>query len=316
MPRNCAVCLVGVLVACVTGEARASSSTQLPIDLAYVGCDALDHDELEKLLAVEFQTLNVQQLSPLERVRVTCEQSRALVAIDGTQTVNEVELSTTARAAWPRLLALSVSEIVIASRAHIVLPEAPAPPAPAPAKVTPKAAPAVIRPGRALRVHAGVALRRAFRSKTWLAGPELGLQLDWSRNFAFAADVRAEFGSTDTELARVHWASARGALSALVGASVSSFRFGVGPGLAVGYLRWSPTVSAANGMGHVVSGAWGGPELVARAHWDFAEHWFALASLDSGIVTWPVSGLVDDGRRLLDGGGAWASGALALGALF
>ena len=84
----------------------------------------------------------------------------------------------------------------------------------------------------------------------------------------------------------------------------------------LGYLRLSPTIDAPNAHGHVVSGTWSGVELAARAHYDFSSRAFAGLHLDSGIVTLPVTGLVDGERRLVDAGGAWVSAELALGVLF
>jgi len=147
-------------------------------------------------------------------------------------------------------------------------------------------------------------------------GPEGGIELSLTPHFALAADVRVELGSTHTELADVHWLSTRGALAALVGGRVGAWQGAIGPGWCVGYLRLSPTVTAANAAGHVVTGVWSGPELVLRARYDFSERWFAQVGVDSGIVTLPVAGLVDGQQRLIDGGGAWISASLGLGARF
>ena len=121
---------------------------------------------------------------------------------------------------------------------------------------------------------------------------------------------------TETELARVHWLSTRGALTLLFGGRVGAWRLAGGPGACLGFLRLAPTVRVADASGHAVSGAWAGPELVARADYDFSAHWFAHGGLDAGWVTLPVSGLVDGDRSLIDGGGAWLSTELGIGARF
>ena len=305
---------LGVPVSARAAE-PASDPEALPIALESSACEVLDQRELLKLLAIEFQTLKVQARAPIEHVRIACDESVARVTIDAAPSGKIVDLRATAASAWPRLLALSVSEIVIESRAH--LPEPAPPPAPVPvASARPAGVARPVPEARKVCVFAGGTLRRALRSSTWLSGPELGLQVDAWRHFSIAADLRGELGSTGTDLGRVHWASFSGALLGLVGGRIGDVRLGLGPGVVVGYLRWSATVDDANATGHVVSGGWGGVELSARARYDFSRRVFVAAHLDSGVVTWPVAGLVDGQRRLVDAGGAWTSGGLAVGVLF
>jgi hypothetical protein len=83
----------------------------------------------------------------------------------------------------------------------------------------------------------------------------------------------------------------------------------------IGYLRLSPQVQVANATGHTVSGVWAGPELVARARYELGARWFVLGSIDSGIATTSVTGLVDGDQRVLDSGGAWVSTMLGAGLL-
>ena len=320
MLRNCAVPVLAALLASLPALVRAAppstGPSELPIALEYSGCEALDRRELLKLLAIEFETLNVEPKGPLERVRISCGPNLARVTIGASNTVNEVELAATAASAWPRLLALSVSEIVIESRARLQPKAAAAAPQVGPkqsAKTEPRPERIAVRD---LRVFAGASVRHALRPAAWLWGPELGLELAWARHFSFAAEVRAEFGRADTDVAKVSFTSASGALSLLIAERVGAWRLALGPGLCLGYLRLSPSVSVANATGHAVSGIWGGPELVGRAQYDFSSRWFAQASVDSGVVTWPVSGLLNNDRRLVDSGGVWIASGLALGALF
>jgi hypothetical protein len=318
-PQSRATAVLGALALLLPGAARAEDASpepaSLPIALELAGCTTLDQAELFKLLAVEFQTLNVQPQTPLERVRVACSAQRATVTLESSSTSNEVDLVATRPAAWPRLLALSVSEIVIESRARVAPPRATVLPA-LPVSRAPARSPSMPEQSAVARLFAGLALRRAVRPATWLTGPELGVELELSHHFSVGADMRAEFGSTDTDLAKVGWVSASGALIALVGGSVGRWGFGVGPGLRAGYLRLSPTVREPGATGHRVSGAWGGPELVLRARYDLGARWFAVGSVDSGIVTAPVTGLVNGQQRLVDTGGGWISLVLGGGVAF
>ena len=296
--------------------AAEQSTGTLPIALELSRCEGLDQSELLKLLAIEFQTLGVTSATPLEHVQIACGADEARVTLVAAGASNRVDLAATAPAAWPRLLALSVSELVIEARARVVPRSEPAPPAAAPARapdVRPVLTPESVR---RVRVFAGVTLRRAVRPATWLAGPQLGAEFDALPNLSLTADARLELGRTHTDLADVSWASARGALGALIGGRIQRLRLGLGPGLCLGYLRLSPTLNVAHATAHSVGGAWGGPQLVARAAFELSARWYVAASVDAGVVAWPVSGVASDGRLLLDGGGAWLSGAAALGAQF
>jgi hypothetical protein len=304
-----------VLTARRAGAADTSTDlAALPIELELHDCDALDQAELFKLLAIEFRTLNVQAATPTEHVHVACAPQRAVVTLEAGDTSNEVDLAATAPAVWPRLLALSVSEIVIESRARVV-PAAPiAPPEPI-APLTRKL-PENIEDDRRFRLFAGGALRRAVRPSTWLSGPELGVAFELNRHFSLVADLRLELGQTSTALANVDWVSASGALVALIGGSMGHWDFGVGPGVRLGYMRLSPQVRVTTATGHSVSGVWSGPELVACTRYALDARWFALGGVDSGVVTAPVTGLVNGEQRLVDTGGAWVSALLGAGVVF
>jgi hypothetical protein len=300
-----------------TARARgADSNTELaalPIALELDGCERIDQAELYKLLAIEFRTLNVVPATPRERVHVLCTAQRAVVRLESGSGSNEVDLRPTAQALWPRLLALSVSELVTESRAHTAPSIAP-PAAPEPTALLPKPTPAARDKGR-FQVFAAVSLRRAIRPATWLAGPNLGATLDLNRYLSLALDLRLEFGRADTDLAKVGWLSTNGALALLAGGSVGDWRFATGPGVCLGYLRLSPEVQVANATGHEVSGIWAGPELVARARYDLGALWFVLGSVDAGFASTSVSGVVNGEQRVIDTGGAWVTSMLGAGML-
>ena len=299
-------------------ESPHSALAALPIALELDGCQALDQAELYELLAIEFHTLNVLPATPPEHVHVQCASERAVVTLDAVNGSNngssEVELGATAPAVWPRLLALSVSEIIIESRARAAAHAMPSA-APRPAATRSPQSTPIQHGNSAFRSFAGITLRRAIRPATWLWGPDLGASLELSRTFSLAADLRLELGRTDTALAKIDWLSASGALALLVGGRVGDWGFGLGPGVCVGYLRLSPQTQVAATTGHTVSGPWAGLELVARARYDFDARWFLLGGVDSGMATTSVTGLVNGEQPLLDTGGAWLSATLGAGTL-
>jgi len=300
------------------GAQAAEPSTEprgLPISLELDGCQALDQGELDKLLAMEFRTLGVLPTLPPERVRVDCAAQRAIVTLESANASNEVDFTATAPSAWPRLLALAVSEIVIESRARGAAPSAPKTTS-RPLAKGPHAPTHTSQKRQIFRVFAGATVRRALRPATWLTGPELGVAVELNRYFSLAADLRLELGRTETALARVDWVSTSGALVALAGGNMGRWSFGVGPGMRVGYLRLSPQVQVANATGHAVSGVWGGPEMQARARFVLSARGFVFGGVDSGFITTPVIGLVDGERRLVDTSGVWLSATLGAGLLF
>jgi hypothetical protein len=317
MPSWATVAVIGASCVLLPAAARAQSN-ELPIELDASACPTLDRAELDKLLSVEFRTLSLEPRESPERVRVVCDARVARVTIDGSRSVNEVVLAATAPSAWPRLLALSVSEIVIRSRAQLPVEASPTAPAPLPAPPVPEPGPPVpaSAPEAQGAVFVAIALRRVLADDTWLSGPELGGELALAPFLRLAADARLELGATDTDVARVRWLSARGAVLALLGGRMGAWRLSAGPGVCLGYVRLSPAVTLENATGHVVSGAWSGPELAARAQYGFGSRWFALGGLDAGLVTWPVAGLQNDERRLIHGDGAWLSLELGVGASF
>ena len=296
------------------GADSGAEAATLPIALEVEGCEAVDRAELHKLLAIEFRTLDVSPREPRERVQVQCTAQRAVVRLESGSASNEVDLRATAQALWPRLLALSVSELVTESRARgapMVAPPATPEPAVPPASDPPRPA----RDHARFRAFAGVSLRRALRSDTWLAGPDLGASFELNRYFGLALDLRLEFGRTDTALAKVDWLSTSGAFALLAGGSVGDFHFAAGPGVSVGYVRLSPQATVPGATEHAVGGIWAGPELVARLRYDLGARGFAVGSAGAGFASTSVAGLVNGEQRAIDTGGAWVSSILGIGLL-
>jgi hypothetical protein len=307
----CAVLASLLASAHAQGADSTVAAPALPIALEVEGCADIDQAELYKLLAIEFRTLDVLPREPRERVHIQCTAERAVVRLESGSSSNEVDLRATAQALWPRLLALSVSELVTESRARAtpLVPhmksELAAPPISEPTQPS--------RAGERVRIFAGVSLRRALRSATWLAGPDLGASLELNRRFSVALDLRLEFGSTDIALAQVDWLSASGSFALLAGGSVGDIRFAAGPGVNIGYLRLSPQPKVSDATGHAVSGIWAGPEFVARVRYDLGVRWFALGSFGAGFASTSVAGLVNGEQRAIDSGGAWLISTLGTG---
>src|SRR6185369_5086894 len=143
------------------GAGPSAEAAVLPIVLEIEGCEAIDQAELYKLLAIEFRTLDVLPREPRERVHVQCTAQRAVVRLESGSTSNEVDLRATAQALWPRLLALSVSELVTESRARVT-PVVPAT-TPEPASPPPSEPTQATRDSERFRAFAGVPLGHLAR---------------------------------------------------------------------------------------------------------------------------------------------------------
>lgn len=320
--RGACLILAGFLVAArahgASADAASASASELALPVELVNCEALDRAELLKLLAIEFGTLDIRRQPTAERLRIVCEGDSARATLEPAGTSSDVALSGTTPSAWPRLLALAASELVIESRARIVT--LPSPTLPAPARAAPqrasRSASSVPSPGSRVKWRAGATLRRQLRAEVTLLGPRLGLEMGLNRYFALAFDAAAEVGSERGDLAKVGWTSEGGTLAGLLRADTGRFEFGAGPGVFVGALQLSPTVTSAGATGHEVRGSWWGPLLTARASAALGAGLFADLEITGGVISKGVLGVASDGSRLVDPGGSWLSAGLGVGARF
>jgi hypothetical protein len=283
------------------------------------GCSGVDRAELEKLLAIEFRTLNVQPQGDSERVAVTCGLEHAELAFAPSGTSRTVELSGIAPGAWPRLLALAVSELVMDARARtpaagpVAAPAAS--PVAAPAEKPPAVTPVVAKRLAAIfRIFAGARGQWVPSAPAMLWGPEIGVAASPFSSVAFEIRAHAGFGGTDTELARVRWTAAGGSVAARWDVRVRTWSFGLGPGFSLDALELSPDVKVSGASGRAVSGPWGGPELDLLGSVTLGSAVLVYARFDAGVLTFPVHGDASDGRRLADASGGWLAAALGVGA--
>jgi hypothetical protein len=314
--RGACLILAGLCVATRAHAANAANASELALPVELVGCEVLDRAELRKLLALEFGTLDIHRQPSAEHLRIACDGNTARTTLEPEGTSSDVALSGTTPSAWPRLLALAASELVIESRARVIAPPSPPVPAPAP-RLAQRASLRASTPARSrIQWRAGVTLRRQLRAGVTLIGPRLGLKMGLNRYFVLAFDGAAEFASEPGELAKVGWASEGGVLAGLVRAAAGRFEFGAGPGMFVAALQLSPTVTSAGATGHAVRGVWWGPLLTARASAALGSSVFADLDVAGGVISKGLDGVASDGRRLVDTGGSWLSLGIGVGARF
>jgi hypothetical protein len=326
MPRGrgriVSVALAAALVVVVPEGARATTTGDEPalaVRVELRTCPDVDRIELEKLLAIEFQTLGVQPQSDSERVVVACSGQRASVSLEPRGASSAVELSRTAASAWPRLLALAVSELVIETRARVPATSMAAPPASvAPATVRrAEAAPALTKPRAALvRLFAGARGSWVPHAASSLWGPELGVETNVFLSAVVELRGRASFGSTSTDVARVRWMAEGGSVALRWDAHLGRFTGGLGPGFSLDALQLSPSVKVPGGRGQPVSGPWGGPELDAQGSLTFGSRVLVYARVEAGLLAIPVRGDASDGRRLVEATEGWLAAAVGAGTQF
>jgi hypothetical protein len=298
-------------------DAGTSSIAGIGIELR--GCAGVDRGEFEKLLAIEFRTLNVTPRDAGERIVVACGLQSVALTFEPSGTSSSVELSGTTPAAWPRLLSLAVSELVMEARARAPLASTSASDVEQSRSVAePQRAPPSpnVTTARAVsvRIVAGARAQWIPSTPALLWGPELGIEVDPVSAIAFEARAHASFGGTDTDLAHVRWTAAGGSVAVRWDVRARTWRCGLGPGFSLDALQLSPNVTVRGASGRAVVGPWGGPELDLSGSVSISAALIAYARFDAGILAFPVHGDASDGRRLVDASGGWLAATLGIGA--
>ncbi|HEX4334499.1 MAG TPA: hypothetical protein VH062_01225 [Polyangiaceae bacterium] len=320
-PKLGSAALAAVLAVVLRPDAaRAASSGDEPPSLAIpvelLACSDVDRTELEKLLAIEYQTLGVEPRNDGERVVVTCSGERAQLTLEPGGASSGVELSGTSVSAWPRLLALAVSELVIEARARIATASTPVKHPGVAARPSETSAPVAKTLPLRLRLFAGARAQWLPHAAASLWGPELGFATGAFFPLSIELRARIGFGSTSTEVARVGWTVEGGSVAVRWDVRAGRFTAGGGPGFSLDALQLAPTVKIDAAHGQRVSGAFGGPELDVYGSVALGSALLIYARIDAGFLALPVRGDVSDGRRLVDASGGFIGAALGAGAQF
>jgi hypothetical protein len=318
------IALNAVLCRVALASAAASNAT-LPIELTLESCDAQREALLRELLAIEFETLGVSATDSREGVALRCVGDGADLTLSdgwGSEPVHvHVDMKGTPEAERPRLLSLTISELVVETRTRRPQRRA-SPPAKAPAhEAAPARAPSS-RPlaGGAARTSAwlspALSLRRLGEPGIWLFGGALSGEFALGPHVHGAIAVDAEFGSTSTALADVSVSSWGGACGLYFATQAGNLGLAVGPMLELGRLKIAAKPTAADARGSHATALWGGPLLAAQARYRFTSLVFVQARLGAGVLAWTLRGASSDGRPLLDISGAFAAATLGLGLAF
>jgi hypothetical protein len=298
------------------------------VSLEIDDCPALPRAEVARLLALE---IGAPVLSPdqagerTERVQVTCSGEAVLIAIaDPAKGISLTRANVVPSAnqdVFVRLVAIAISELVLASRGELSFEKppvaraelAPAPPPPAVGPPASAGSATLLVVGQALGPFAGVGVgwggglrlgwafgRPWAQGRAGRAGPALDLELGAAR-----AAVDSTLGGVQVSL----WsATLRGSLRFRRGRAWLDAGGGGRFGLA--QIEGQP-LDATIARGSAIAGTWAGPVAYLGAGARFG-HLVVAAGVEAGHVLRSVTGLLDEGTPVAVSG-SWACGTLAAG---
>jgi hypothetical protein len=310
---------LSLLVACAAATAAAArAEPSRSFDLAIESCPAVDTTRLRELIAIEIGTVAAAAPPRATTIRLACTGARVAIEMTDTSTGErsnaDIDLATTAEPARPRLLSLTVTELMAETWAERRA-SASALPArtPDPALAGSGPAPQTRSP---VRVFAVAGVRRIGQPRTWLGGGGIGCDLGLTTHLALTADVRVETGETATALAAIDWRTGTGSLGVAVGAGRGRLGWDIVPGFTVGAVRLSATPTSSESRGAALTGLWAGPTLATRVRRTFGNHAYLQLELAAGAITRSVVGLVNNDSPLVRIQGGWGAAGLGGGVAF
>ncbi len=323
--------------------------SELRLDIA--DCPALNPTATRELFAVELRTLGVAETSPLTvsirchgqratlRLREASESSHALAATarrgetsaltheqramslpnETSESIHDlssmdVDLSSTDEAAWPRLIALSASELVeqsLRSSPIALVPERDSLPR---IEVVSFDARTPRRPR--FLPFVGLTLGRLGDPGTWLTGLTLGTELRVRRIALFGTDLRGQWGSNALTDANVTWQLISVAAYGGLVIDFGPVELSASGGLRVGRLALEGQAKSADASGRELVGPTGGPLIAVRLRAPVGRGLFAGVTLEEGYSLWSVRGNYGQRAPLLVVDGTWSSAVLGFGWAF
>jgi len=294
-----------------------ASAAPPAIRLTEHGCSAYDRARLDELIAIELET--VESDRPARPSDVALECSAGVVSIRASlrgtsrERKSRVDPKAMDPAAATRLLALAITELLAQLWSEAEPARPPPVPAARPAEPQDVPAPLTVAHEREFAVFAGAAFRTMLEPRAGLFGGALRAEYDPVPWLGLGLDLEVADGSVQSSHADVDVLLGSAALYAPIGARLGRTALGAGPGVRMGWVELSPTRLEPGATGRDVSGAWGGPLLMARALW--TNNALALCSgLEAGLVTLPVVGTLNGEAAEVEVRGVWVAASLSVGA--
>jgi hypothetical protein len=298
--------------------------------LDLVECSSIDPAVTTELLAIELDTLQIV-VSPAMHWTVRCHGRHATVQLHGTPgsrqatgeparakadagTVStEVDLSSTDEAAWPRLIAISASELVEQRKRRTSVN---GPPIPSQAQETLVRVQWValdVKTKARYLPSVGLSLGRAGDPGTNLVGLSLGVDRLLGALGLLALDLRGQWGKTNLHDVRVSWQLM--SLAAAGGATLDLglVDFDAMGGLRLGRIALAGEATTPDLSGRRLVGTTAGPFVALRLRRSVGKRLFFGAAVEQGYCLIPVRGNYDGGPRLLTVDGAWTNATFSVG---
>jgi hypothetical protein len=308
--------VVGSIVA-QDGSTEGSEPASRTVVVDSDQCDVVQRDELRKLIALELAPRTVRSTDPVHdgpaptHARVACSDTQARLVVEdvarGRRQELTLDLTEVAVPARPRLLALSLSELIATvemeptPRAHVEAPRGEH------ASVQPAQNP----PARSSRAWLGAGIAREGRPVMLQPSLQTGITAAFTRwPLALQGELQLHRGKRSVSAGDVVSWTVSG--SAGVGGQLVNAwaELTLGLGLRLGYARLHGDVggsydggSGAPVTGHTVSGLWWGPTTFVGAVLPTHARWGVRCGLDLSWVARDVRGLDSAGSVSYSVGG-------------
>lgn len=281
------------------GSVRAAAAESSAVTLSMSGCGAISAAEVRRITSIELKlSVSVPQAASSQATAITirCDSGTAELALaDGVTAKSlqrSVDLRATAALARPRLLALSVAELISASWAELELVQAERASWKQAHKAQLLQVRAVVKARKRRALEGDAQLLGGVRawSSSWVSyGMGLRLQLARPLNERWAVSLASglayERGSRGEAAGLVELTLLDAQLAALLEARFGKARFGAGPGVRSGLLRaLGQPIDPTRVEGHSAQDGYFGPILQARGTWSPGSALLVSAGLEAGLA--------------------------------
>jgi hypothetical protein len=301
----------------------------------FVGCSSISPAVTTELLAIELNTLGIT-LTPAMRWTVRCHEQQATVQLHGTPALSQqvppetasglpnvsdvtasanVDLSSTDEAAWPRLIAISASELLEQVKRGTSMGT------PAVANQTPETLVRVQLVDLAAKAKKsaqylpslGLSLGHQGDPGTNLFGASLGVDRRLGSVGLLAMDLRSQWGKTSLSEVNVTWQLTSLALAGGAALDLGAVNVDVMAGARVGRIALSGEATTSDLSGRRLVGATAGPIVALRLRRSLGRRLFLGLAWEEGYGLLPVRGNYDDGAPLLTVKGLWSNATFSVG---
>jgi len=309
---------------------RPAAAREAEPELEFIDCASISPALTTELLAIELQTLGIQVTSTM-RWTVHCRGQRAQVRFHGAPDSPEVageppgfadakahadvDLSSTDEAAWPRLIAISASELVEPRKrgASSTPNTEPSPMLQSRMRVQLVAMDVKTRRGDRTLPTLGFSFGREGNPGTNLYGVSLGVDRRLGAVWLLGADFRTEWGQSNLRNVNVRWQVSSAALGAGATLNLRVVDVDAIAGFRVGRLALTGEVTAPDLSGRSLVGTTGGPFVTLRLRRTVGRRLFFGVALEEGYSVMPVRGNFDGAAPLLSVDGLWTHVTLGIG---